>query len=122
MVEIRFSAQADADILDILTKTYIDFGPDASHRYELLIVTALSEIAVSLRRNGVVVRPELGPGIHSYHLRHSRERARHASGIVRRPRHFILYRQVVPDVIGVGRILHDAMEIERHLPSAYGDE
>jgi toxin ParE1/3/4 len=27
-----------------------------------------------------------------------------------------------PDLIGVGRVLHDGMEIERHLPSQYGDE
>ncbi|WP_246318822.1 type II toxin-antitoxin system RelE/ParE family toxin [Peteryoungia desertarenae] len=122
IAEIRLSAQADFDILDILTKTYADFGRDALRRYELLIVTALSELALSGPPLGVVARPELGQGIYSYHLRHSRDRARHSSGIVRRPRHFILYRQIVPDLIGVGRILHDAMEVERHLPSLYGDE
>ncbi|AOG11199.1 MULTISPECIES: type II toxin-antitoxin system RelE/ParE family toxin [unclassified Agrobacterium] len=122
MVEVRLSTEADADILDILTRTYADFGGGALLRYEFLIVTALSDLAVSNWRNGVVSRPELGPGIHSYHLRHSRDRARHPSGIVRRPRHFILYRHVMAELIGVGRILHDAMEVERHLPLIYGDE
>ena len=68
MAEIRLSAQADADILDILTRTHVDFGLDAQHRYELLIVTALSELAVSTRLAGVVSRPELGLGVCSYHL------------------------------------------------------
>lgn len=122
MVEVRLSTEADADILDILTKTYADFGGDALLRYEFLLVTALSDLAVSSWRNGAVTRPELGPGIHSYHLRHSRDRARHPTGIVRRPRHFILYRHVMAELIGVGRILHDAMEVERHLPRSVGDE
>jgi toxin ParE1/3/4 len=29
---------------------------------------------------------------------------------------------VVPEVIGIGRVLHDAMELERHLPASYGDD
>ena len=122
MVEVRLSKQADSDIFDILTRTYAAFGDDAVLRYELLIVTALSDLAVANRRYGAVIRPELGIGVYSYHLRHSRDRARHLSGIVRRPRHFILYRHVLPELIGVGRILHDAMEVDRHLPRSYGDE
>jgi toxin ParE1/3/4 len=58
----------------------------------------------------------------SYHLRHSRDRARTADGLVRQPRHLLLYRVTRPDLIGVGRVLHDGMEIERHLPSQYEDE
>ncbi|THV20712.1 type II toxin-antitoxin system RelE/ParE family toxin [Peteryoungia ipomoeae] len=122
MIKVRLSAEADADLLDILTRTYAEYGSDALLRYELLIVTALSDVAVSHRRSGLVARPEFGPGIHSYHLRHSWERARHPTGIVRRPRHFILYRQLLPELIGVGRILHDVMEVERHLPERFGDE
>jgi toxin ParE1/3/4 len=34
----------------------------------------------------------------------------------------LLYRVARPDLIGVGRVLHDAMEVDRHLPSQYGDE
>lgn len=122
MAEVRLSAEAGADILDILTRTYADYGRDALLRYEFLIVTALSDVADPNRRRGVVARPELGAGVYSYHLRHSRDRARHPTGIVRRPRHFILFRHVLPELIGVGRILHDVMEVERHLPRSFGDE
>ena len=59
--------------------------------------------------------------VRSYHLRHSRDRARALGGFVRQPRHLLLYRAMVPGIIGVGRLLHDAMEVERHLPAGYGD-
>jgi toxin ParE1/3/4 len=39
-----------------------------------------------------------------------------------RPRHLLVYRHVRADLVGVGRILHDAMEVERHLPKEFGDE
>jgi toxin ParE1/3/4 len=34
----------------------------------------------------------------------------------------MLYRVAHADLIGIGRILHDAMELERHLPADYGDD
>ena len=37
-----------------------------------------------------------------------------AAGVVRRPRHFLIYR-FKPDLLVVGRLLHDAMELARHL-------
>jgi toxin ParE1/3/4 len=42
--------------------------------------------------------------------------------MVRRPRQLILYRHVHPTVIGIGRVLHDSMEAQRHLLGAYGDD
>jgi len=54
--------------------------------------------------------------VRSYHLFHSRESALGPDGIVRWPRHIPLYRPTGPDVIGIGRVLHDAMDIEQHLP------
>ncbi len=65
---------------------------------------------------------ELGTGVRTYHLRHNRDHARTIEGFVRRPRHLFLYRAMQPDVIGIGRVLHDSMELERHLPHQYGDE
>ncbi|CAN7242777.1 hypothetical protein G6M16_004730 [Agrobacterium tumefaciens] len=41
--------------------------------------------------------------------------------MVKYPRHLLLYRVLNPDLVGIGRILHDSMEIERHLPVDYGD-
>ncbi|WLD96314.1 type II toxin-antitoxin system RelE/ParE family toxin [Agrobacterium leguminum] len=122
MADFRLSAAAQADIIEILAQTHERFGELARLRYEYLLVTALRDLADEPYRIGSIERPELGDDVRSYHLRHSRDRARHESGIVRRPRHLLLFRLARPDLIGIGRVLYDAMEIERHLPSAYGDE
>ena len=97
------------------------FGHTACRRYQALLITALRDIASDPERSGSTARPELGPAIRSYHLRHSRERAGALGGMVRTPRHLLLYRMVMPDVVGVGRVLHDAMELERHLRPDVGD-
>jgi toxin ParE1/3/4 len=122
MADFRLSASARADIVEILSWTHEHFGELARLRYQGLLVTALRELAADPERPGSVARPELGAHVRSYHLRHSRDRARHESGVVRRPRHLLLYRAARPDLIGVGRVLHDAMEIAGHLPAGYGDE
>lgn len=121
MPDYRLSNAAQADIVNILAWTQEHFGEAARLRYERLLVTALRDIALGPNRTGSISRPELGHDVRSYHLRHSRDRARDESGIVHRPRHFLLYRFARADMVGIGRVLHDAMEIERHLPTDYGD-
>ena len=117
MPRIRLSAAAQADIVDILAWTQARFGEAARRRYEALIVAALGDLADEPRRPGVLERPELGAGARTWHLRGSRERARDASGIVRRPRHFVVFREGTERTVEVGRVLHDAMDLERHRPS-----
>lgn len=92
------------------------FGRVARRRCQALLTTALRDVASDPERPGSTARPELGPAIRSYHLRHSRKRTSAPEGIVRTPRHLLLYRMVMPGTVGVGRVLHDAMELERHLP------
>lgn len=114
MRRYRLSATAQEDIVEILAWTYEQYGDVARKRYEALIVAALSDIASQPFRPGSIDRPELGAGVRSWHLRLSRKRASLAAGTVHRPRHFLVYRQE-GDVTVIGRILHDAMEIARHL-------
>jgi toxin ParE1/3/4 len=118
----RLSAAAEADIIELLAYTQERFGELARQRYQTLLVAALRDIAADPQRPGSLARPELGLAVRSYHLRHSRGLARTPDGLVRRPRHLLLYRSVRSDMIGVGRVLYDGMEIERHLPPLYGDE
>jgi toxin ParE1/3/4 len=122
MKAVRFSLAARSDIAAILTHTYENFGHDAQLRYEYLLATAFRDLSEEPARIGSVSREEFGAGVRSFHLRHSRDRSRHETGIVHQPRHFILYRNVQPSVIGIGRVLHDAMDAQRHLPSLYGDD
>ena len=52
-------------------------------------------------------------------MRFSRDNAVSEFGLVRRPRHFILYRPAAAKSIDVGRLLHDAMDLGRHLSNAF---
>lgn len=114
MVQYRLTASAQSDIVDILVWSQERFGEVARKRYEALIVAALRDIATRPDRPGSVERPELGSAVRSWHLRLSRERVSDEIGVVRHPRHFLIYR-LQSDVIVVGRVLHDAMELARHL-------
>lgn len=117
----RLAKAAQADIVDLLAWTEANFGETARLRYERLLTIALRDIAAEPERTNSIARSELGENVRSYHLRYSRERARTEHGVVIRPRHLLLYRVARADLIGIGRVLHDAMEIERHLPKDYGD-
>ena len=114
MLRYRLSAAAQADIVGILAWTHAQFGETARQRYEALIAAALRDIAAQPERPGSIKRPELGPGVWSWHLRLSRDRASMGTGAVKRPRHFVIYR-FEPGVTVVGRVLHDAMELARHV-------
>lgn len=61
---------------------------------------------------GHTLRPELGEDVFSWHLAQSR--ARTHGGKIHRPRHFLLCRRD-GDTLIVGRVLHDAMELRRHV-------
>jgi toxin ParE1/3/4 len=92
-----------------------EFGEQAALRYDALITQAFADIRADPLRPGVQQRPELADGILVYHLGVSRGRARLYTGVVRRPRHFLVYR-LRGRAIELLRVLHDARDIERHLP------
>lgn len=110
MPRLRLSATAQADNVNLLTWTTEHFGGPARERYERLLSAALAELLADPERIGSAARPELGSGVRSYHLPHCRTRAR-----VARPRHLILYRMGEAGSVDVGRVLHDAMELEHHV-------
>jgi toxin ParE1/3/4 len=114
VARLRLSAAAQADILSLLVWSAERFGDVVRTRYEALLVAALADLAAEPDRPGSMPRPELGSGIRSYHLRHSRKRVRATEGAVRRPRHLVLYRIERGGTVEVGRVLHDTMELERH--------
>jgi toxin ParE1/3/4 len=112
---LRISRRADEDIVAALELSLRRFGGSASRRYEALIVEALNGLCAEPARIGSAPHPELGPGIRAYHLRFSREDARTAEGVVQRPRHIVVYRELDKGVLEVLRVLHDRMAPERHV-------
>ena len=109
MLRIRLSAEAQADIIHVLQWTQDRYGGGAGQCYERLLSSALRDLLADPLRLGSIARPKLGQDARTYHLRTDRTEA----GIAR-PRHLILYR-MRPTTVEVGRVLHDAMELERHL-------
>ena len=114
MLRYRLSEAAQGDVLDILAWTHEQLGEAARRRYESLVVAALRDVASQPDRPGSIARPELGAGVRSWHLRLSRTHVRSGVELVRRPRHFLVYR-TEPSLVVIGRVLHDAMELARHL-------
>jgi len=110
MAGYRLSGPAKADIVKILAWSERQFGEAARVRYAALITAALRDISSQPDRVGNILRPELGEGVRSWHLKLSRERARTTIGIVRRPRHFLIYR-MEGGLVVIGRVLHEAMEL-----------
>jgi toxin ParE1/3/4 len=115
MALFRLSRAAENDILEILAWSQTHFGIEARIKYEELIAAALRDIAASPHRVGSVTRPELGTNARTWHLRASRDAAVSPKRRVNRPRHFLVYREVDSETILVARVLHDAMELERHM-------
>ena len=92
------------------------FGEHATGRYGDLLKQALRDIAADPERPGSKDRPDLARGVRTYHLFFSRDRVRGTLGVVKKPRHFLVYRRRGEALIDVVRILHDARDLERHLP------
>ncbi|MBB6290545.1 MULTISPECIES: type II toxin-antitoxin system RelE/ParE family toxin [unclassified Pseudomonas] len=117
MPQYRISNVARADIVDILMLSQTQFGDQARQRYQTLILTALQALASTPYCIGSHDRDELAPGLRSYHFTYSRQQAKHLHGAVKSPRHIVFYRMVNDDLIEVVRLLHDAMEVQLHLPN-----
>jgi toxin ParE1/3/4 len=116
MRTVRITPPADEDIIDILAWSAEQFGPSVQERYARLIDAAIRDVADDPERPGSRARPELAQGMRTYHLSFSRQRARGQGSIIRKPRHFLVYRLRGDTHIEIVRVLHDAMDLERHLP------
>lgn len=106
---VRLTASAQADFAEILRWTNRQFGKAQAHRYADTISAALDDLAAGPAAAGAKKRDDIQQGIVSLHV------ARNS----RKGRHFVMFRvgqAPQGNVIEVLRILHDAMDLERHLP------
>lgn len=109
----RLSRFARADIVAILEWSGAEFGEAAMDRYLALLEAAIRDISADPNRMGSSERPDLGEGVRVWHLRLSRHQS--ANGVVTSPRHFAVYRVAEDDAVVIGRVLHDAMDLARHI-------
>ena len=116
MHRYRLSPYAESDIEAILAWSETQFGEKSRLRYEALLVQAIQDVANDPLRPGCIARPELSHGAFTYHLQFSRDRIDSHSDRVRKPRHLILFRLDDTGCLEIARVLHDSMELWRHLP------
>lgn len=115
MMKYHLSREARMDIDDLLGWSLAHFGSDAADRYLELIDQALMDIAENPQRPGARIQGDLPSKYWAYHLYYSRQRAVTKTGTVKRPRHFIIYTFSDTQLL-IHRVLHDSMDIPRHLP------
>jgi toxin ParE1/3/4 len=105
---VRLSATAEADFRQILRWTVDHFGSAQARVYADTLSSALQALNAGTSVLGVKERPEIGSNIWTLHV------ARNG----RKGRHFIMFRVAGAQdgkVIDVLRLLHDSMDLERHL-------
>jgi len=106
---IRLAAAAESDIDDILTWTVQQFGKRQARIYATTLNSAISALTEGPEVRGVKHRNDIARGLLSLHVAQGR----------RKGRHLVLFRigRSHEHVIEVLRILHDVMDLPRHLDS-----
>lgn len=104
--EVRLGAEARRDFARILTHTRDTFGPQQLSIYSVTLIDALATLESGPDILGSVARDDILPDMRTLHV------ARKG----RRGRHLILYKASQGNVIDVIRILHDQMDLARHVP------
>lgn len=110
--KLRFSMNAVRDMEAALAYTVRHFGEQKHDDYKSLIRLALKGIVSNPFGFPAKHRPELHPEARTYHLARRGKRATH----------FFLYRVHEDKFVDIGRLLHDAMELERNLPPGFGTD
>lgn len=103
---VRLSPSSQRDLAGILQYTAENFGSRQEGIYRKTVTMALTALRAGPDLRDSVRRDEIAAGHWSLHI------ARKG----RRGRHLILYREGPARTIEVVRILHDAMDLARHLP------
>ena len=113
MRKLVITDPARADLLEIESYTLHTYGDLAAIAYSNLIQQALADIRENPELLGSSARPEIRGDLRSYHTALSRKRS---APPVKKPRHFILYFEAKDDEVVISRVLHDARDIQRHIP------
>lgn len=103
---VRLGAAAELDFVNIVRWTLENFGARQSRLYRDTLLRSIGELADGPDIIGSKARDDIARGVRTLHV------ARHG----RRGRHFLVYRVAAGSVIEIGRILHDGMDLQRHLP------
>jgi len=106
----RLGWAAERDLVDIVQWTRDRFGAEQARRYRAILLAAIRALGDGPDILGARDISDIHPGA----------KILHAARGGRKARHFLLYKTSGRDRIVIGRILHDAMDIERHIPADDG--
>jgi toxin ParE1/3/4 len=118
-MDVIITPKARSDIANILEWTDENFGPQTLKRYSQPIAAAIEQVAENPELAGSSIRPEIAEHCRTYHLFFSRKSAGRVGNRIRHPRHFLLYRVTESNIVEIGRVLHDSMDLEAQLPEEY---
>ncbi len=97
------------DFSEIVTWTAENFGKIQADTYAETLTLAIEALHDGPELRGTKARDDVGPGIRTLHV------ARQG----RSGRHFVVFREAQNQYLDVLRLLHDSMDLARHMPATY---
>ncbi len=110
--KVLLADQAELDLLEITIWTVEKFGDRQANEYAETISLAIEALHDGPEILGVKERGDIGSGICTFHVA--------CNG--RKGRHFVVFKASAPYQIEVLRLLHDSMDLARHLPLSNADQ
>ena len=108
--KVRLAAKAELDFSEIITWTIENFGERQADIYAATLTLAIEALHDGPQQLGAKARDDIGLGIRTLHVAR-----RGRSG-----RHFVVFREATYQRIDVLRLLHDNMDLGRHIPPPDG--
>ena len=105
---VRLTRQAESDFLEISRWTAENFGALQTEFYAETVTLAIEALRGGPEVVGTKARDEIARGVRTLHV------ARHG----RKGRHFVVFRAAEGQIVEVLRLLHDSMDLARHVPTA----
>jgi len=102
---VSLAAAAQTDLDNIAAWSTETFGHAQAETYIEAILDTIDELTALTPPSRSIARDEIAKGMRTLHMR---KRGR-------RGRHFLLYSQT-SDEVRIQRVLHDSVELSRHLP------
>ncbi len=108
--DVRLTDAAEADFCSVIDWTMNRFGKEQAEIYAGVVTAAIEALSDGPGIIGVKHRQDVKDGVYTLSVSRSGHKGRHLIA-------FNLGGEDEPQAIYVLRILHDSMDIERHLPS-----
>jgi toxin ParE1/3/4 len=105
---VRLGRQAELDYVEILQWTTRFFGKTQAKTYAKTVSLAIKALRAGPEIPGASARDEIAPGIRTLHV----------ARLGRKGRHFVVFRVSSEQAIDILRLLHDSMDLTRHVPAA----